>query len=86
MAGALKGYQPGTIAGHEPCAQIIETGPGCKEFKVGDRVILYHISGCGVCDDCKAGYMISCRNENRAAEAYRVANEGRSGKVTIVFA
>jgi D-arabinose 1-dehydrogenase-like Zn-dependent alcohol dehydrogenase len=41
--------------------------PDCKEFKVGDRVILYHISGCGVCDDCKAGYMISCHNENRAA-------------------
>ena len=34
-----EGYQPGTIAGHEPCGQIVEAGPGCKEFKVGDRVI-----------------------------------------------
>jgi len=66
-----EGYQPGTIAGHEPCGQIIETGPGCQEFKVGDRVILYHISGCGVCDDCKAGYMISCHNENRAAYGWQ---------------
>ena len=66
-----EGYQPGTIAGHEPCGQIIETGPGCKEFKAGDRVILYHISGCGVCDDCKAGYMISCHNENRAAYGWQ---------------
>ncbi len=66
-----EGYQPGTIAGHEPCGQIVEVGPGCKEFKVGDRVILYHISGCGVCDDCKAGYMISCHNENRAAYGWQ---------------
>lgn len=66
-----EGYQPGTIAGHEPCGEIVETGPGCKEFKVGDRVILYHISGCGCCDDCKAGYMISCHNPLRAAYGWQ---------------
>jgi len=66
-----EGYRPGTIAGHEPCGQIVEAGPGCKEFKAGDRVILYHISGCGVCEDCKAGYMISCHNETRAAYGWQ---------------
>jgi 2-desacetyl-2-hydroxyethyl bacteriochlorophyllide A dehydrogenase len=66
-----EGYQTGTIAGHEPCGQIVETGPGCKEFKKGDRVILYHISGCGCCDDCKEGYMISCHNEARAAYGWQ---------------
>jgi threonine dehydrogenase-like Zn-dependent dehydrogenase len=66
-----EGYQPGTIAGHEPCGQIVEVGPDCKEFKVGDRVILYHISGCGCCDDCKSGYMISCHNESRAAYGWQ---------------
>ncbi len=54
-----EGYQ-GVIAGHEPCGQIVETGPGCRRFKTGDRVIVYHISGCGVCNDCRRGYMISC--------------------------
>lgn len=54
-----EGYQ-GVIAGHEPCGQIVETGSGCRQFKVGDRVIVYHISGCGVCNDCRRGYMISC--------------------------
>ncbi len=66
-----EGYQPGTIAGHEPCGQIVEVGPGCKEFKVGDRVILYHISGCGCCHDCKKGYMISCHNDVRAAYGWQ---------------
>jgi len=66
-----EGYRPGTVAGHEPSGQIVEVGPNCKEFKVGDRVILYHISGCGCCDDCKEGYMISCHNEHRAAYGWQ---------------
>lgn len=55
-------YQ-GVIAGHEPCGQILETGPGCRRFKEGDRVIVYHISGCGLCNDCRRGYMISCTSK-----------------------
>ena len=57
-----EGYQ-GVIAGHEPCGQIVRTGPGCRRFAAGDRVIVYHISGCGVCNDCRRGYMISCTSE-----------------------
>ncbi|WP_309009489.1 alcohol dehydrogenase catalytic domain-containing protein, partial [Pelagicoccus sp. SDUM812005] len=57
-----EGYQ-GVIAGHEPCGQIEKAGPGCRQFKEGDRVVVYHISGCGVCNDCRRGYMISCTNE-----------------------
>ncbi len=57
-----EGYQ-GVIAGHEPSGQIVEIGPGCRRFGVGDRVIVYHISGCGLCNDCRRGYMISCTSE-----------------------
>jgi threonine dehydrogenase-like Zn-dependent dehydrogenase len=57
-----EGYQ-GVIAGHEPCGQIVAIGEGCRRFKTGDRVIVYHISGCGVCNDCRRGYMISCTSE-----------------------
>ena len=45
-------YQ-GVICGHEPSGQIEKVGPGCKMVKEGDRVVLYHISGCGVCHDCR---------------------------------
>ena len=57
-----EGYQ-GVIAGHEPCGQIVLTGEGCRRFTNGDRVIVYHISGCGLCNDCRRGYMISCTSE-----------------------
>jgi threonine dehydrogenase-like Zn-dependent dehydrogenase len=65
-----EGYQ-NVIAGHEPCGQIAKMGPGCKLFKPGDRVIIYHISGCGVCHDCREGYMISCTSEHRAAYGWQ---------------
>jgi threonine dehydrogenase-like Zn-dependent dehydrogenase len=56
-------YRPGMICGHEPSGVIVECGPGTKRFKVGDRVIVYHISGCGVCRDCRKGFMISCQSD-----------------------
>jgi len=63
-------YQ-GVVAGHEPCGQIVAEGPGLKRFKSGDRVIVYHISGCGVCNDCRRGYMISCTSPHRAAYGWQ---------------
>jgi threonine dehydrogenase-like Zn-dependent dehydrogenase len=57
-----EGYQ-GVIAGHEPCGTIEKVGPNCRRFRLGNRVIVYHISGCGVCNDCRRGYMISCTSE-----------------------
>jgi len=59
------------IAGHEPCGQIVKLGPGCVRFAEGDRVIVYHISGCGVCHDCRQGYMISCTSPQRAAYGWQ---------------
>ena len=63
-------YQ-GVIAGHEPCGQVVATGPGCREIREGDRVAVYHIAGCGVCEDCRHGYMISCRGASRAAYGWQ---------------
>ncbi|HEX2053013.1 MAG TPA: zinc-binding dehydrogenase [Actinomycetota bacterium] len=63
-------YQ-GVIGGHEPAGEIVEVGPGCKRFGVGDRVILYHIAGCGICDECRKGYMIGCTSRHRAAYGWQ---------------
>src|SRR5947207_13199058 len=69
-----EGYQ-GVIAGHEPSGQIVEVGPGCRRFGVDDRVIVYHICGCGVCNDCRRGYMISCTSE-KYGRAYGCQRDG----------
>lgn len=65
-----EGYQ-NKICGHEPSGQIVKCGPGLRRFKEGDRVVVYHISGCGVCNDCRRGYMISCTSPFRAAYGWQ---------------
>ena len=77
-----EGYQPGMIAGHEPCGRIVQAGPGCRRFKDGDRVILYHISGCGVCNDCRRGYMISCTSDEYR-RAYGWQRNGGMGEYIL---
>ncbi len=66
-----EGYIPGMIAGHEPCGVIAAEGPGLKQFKKGDRVIVYHISGCGICYNCRMGYAIACTSPMRQAYGWQ---------------
>jgi len=63
-------YQ-GVIAGHEPCGQIEKVGPGVRHFATGDRVVVYHIGGCGLCHDCRGGWMISCTDPARRAYGWQ---------------
>ena len=39
-------------------------GQGCRHFKEGDRVLVYHISGCGFCPNCRRGFPI-CYDAHR---------------------
>jgi len=55
------------IAGHEPAGQIEAIGPDVRGFEAGDRVVVYHIAGCGRCDECPEGFMIGCASPERAA-------------------
>jgi threonine dehydrogenase-like Zn-dependent dehydrogenase len=61
----------GVIAGHEPCGQVVAVGPGCRRLTVGDRVVVYHIAGCGVCAECRHGYLIGCTSPLRAAYGWQ---------------
>ncbi len=64
------GYQ-GVIAGHEPCGIVEQVGPGVTRFRPGDRVVVYHIAGCGLCPACQGGWQISCSSPARAAYGWQ---------------
>jgi threonine dehydrogenase-like Zn-dependent dehydrogenase len=61
----------GVIAGHERCGQVVVVGPGRRRLSVGDRIVVYHIAGCGVCEECRHGYMIGCTSPLRAAHGWQ---------------
>lgn len=59
------------IAGHEPSGQVVALGEGVTNFKEGDKVVVYHIQGCGYCDECKKGFFINCQQEERRAYGWQ---------------
>jgi threonine dehydrogenase-like Zn-dependent dehydrogenase len=59
------------IAGHEPAGQVEAVGPGVSDFEVGDRVVVYHITGCGHCEECRKGFMIGCHSPERTAYGWQ---------------
>lgn len=50
------------IAGHEPCGVVAAIGSGVPEnlARVGQRVMVHHYKGCGVCDQCRVGWSQLC--------------------------
>jgi threonine dehydrogenase-like Zn-dependent dehydrogenase len=70
LGTGAEAYQD-VIAGHEPAGVVTALGPGTRRLAVGDRVAVYHISGCGQCAECRRGYFISCVSPDRAAYGWQ---------------
>lgn len=56
---------PRTITGHEPAGVVTALGEGVRHLKVGDRVAVYHINGCGFCQQCRSGWQITCTSVHK---------------------
>jgi alcohol dehydrogenase len=53
------------VPGHELAGVIEAVGAGVTRFKVGDRVTVPFISGCGSCPECHAGHQQVCHNQTQ---------------------
>jgi threonine dehydrogenase-like Zn-dependent dehydrogenase len=62
------GYIPtmmaGDILGHEFMGEVVETGPGVSNLKVGDRVVNPFPIACGNCFSCQGKEFSLCENSN----------------------
>jgi alcohol dehydrogenase len=60
----LKGDVPtvteGRILGHEAVGTVDEVGPGVKNVKIGDKVLVSCITACGACRFCREGIYGQC--------------------------
>jgi 2-desacetyl-2-hydroxyethyl bacteriochlorophyllide A dehydrogenase len=70
LGSGPEAYQ-GVIGGHEPCGRVVAVGEQCLATEVGDRRVVYHISGCGLCAECRRGYRIGCLSAQRAAYGWQ---------------
>ena len=69
------------IAGHEPSGQVVALGEKVEDFKIGDRVVVYHITGCGYCDECRKGFFINCSQPERSAYGWQ--RDGALGEYMV---
>ena len=52
-------YEPG----HELAGTIVELGSNIKNFKIGDRVTVPFVGGCGHCEQFDSGNHQVCNNQ-----------------------
>lgn len=60
LKGDVPEVEPGRVLGHEAVGTVVETGPGVRNVRVGDRVLVSCISSCGRCRHCKAAAYGQC--------------------------
>lgn len=51
------------VPGHELAGTVVATGRDVTRWKVGDRVTVPFVSGCGHCGECAAGHQHICDNQ-----------------------
>src|SRR4051795_2490615 len=62
--GFIPTVEPGDIFGHEFMGEVVDTGKGVKNVKVGDRVVVAFPIACGSCYQCGRQMFSICENSN----------------------
>ena len=62
--GNVPGMSSGQILGHEPMGIVESVGPGVKNVKPGDRVVVAFCLACGECYYCQKKLFSSCERTN----------------------
>ena len=53
------------VPGHELAGTIVEIGKDIKNFKLGDRVTIPFVAGCGSCSECESGNQQVCDHQSQ---------------------
>ncbi|HLP06648.1 MAG TPA: zinc-dependent alcohol dehydrogenase [Opitutaceae bacterium] len=83
-SGFVPTMERGDILGHEFMGEIVEVGPGVKQRKAGDRVVVPFTIACGGCHHCKRQEWSCCDNTNPNAAMAEAIN-GYSGSALFGY-
>ncbi|MFJ8043232.1 alcohol dehydrogenase catalytic domain-containing protein [Kitasatospora sp. NPDC096147] len=64
VRGTMPGMREGRVLGHEAVGIVEEVGPGVRNLRPGDRVVVPSTVACGACSYCRAGYHAQCDRAN----------------------
>ena len=78
--GFVPTMERGDILGHEFMGEVVETGPGVRNLKTGDRVVVPFSIACGECFMCRRDLFSCCENSNpNAAMAEKLWGHSPAG-------
>jgi threonine dehydrogenase-like Zn-dependent dehydrogenase len=81
--GYIPTMKKGDILGHEFMGEVVEVGPGVKNLKPGDRVVVPFTIACGHCANCEDQNWSLCDNSNpnahMAESVYGFSSSGLFG-------
>jgi len=60
LKGDVPAVTDGRILGHEAVGTVTQVGPGVKNVRAGDRVLVSCITACGRCRYCREGHYGQC--------------------------
>ena len=64
LGGYIPAMQAGDVLGHEFLGEVVEVGPGVRNRKLGDRVVVCSFTSCGRCWYCRHDLWSLCDNAN----------------------
>ncbi|MFC4533419.1 zinc-dependent alcohol dehydrogenase [Sphaerisporangium dianthi] len=64
LGGYIPAMRAGDVIGHEFLGEIVEVGTEVRRHKIGDRVVVASIIGCGRCWYCENDMWSACDNSN----------------------
>jgi alcohol dehydrogenase len=56
---------PPHVPGHEFAGEVVEVGPDVRRVRVGQRVTVPFVCGCGRCEQCRGGNAQVCPNQTQ---------------------
>jgi len=62
--GFIPTMQSGDILGHEFMGEVVEVGPGVRNLRTGDRIVVPFPIACGDCAMCRQDLFSCCENSN----------------------
>ncbi|GAA5019490.1 zinc-dependent alcohol dehydrogenase family protein [Terrabacter aeriphilus] len=85
LGGDVAAVTDGRVLGHEAVGTVTEVGPGVKNVRVGDRVLVSCITACGACRYCRAGSYGQCIGGGGWILGHRIDGT-QAGFVRVPFA
>ena len=83
--GKIPAMESGDILGHEFMGEIVDAGPGVKDLKKGDRVVVPFVIACGTCFFCDLEAFSACETTNPDRGSIMNKKKLRSGAALFGF-